>query len=201
MKQKYISQVNSANFVYPNNTLAEYDVEIIHDLKENQVSGTVSGLTINASGANLVVTFDYQWLLNSAEPFITSDNKLNVISVHLMTSDRKYFKPWVCVGFVQDANPALTTKSGTFTQTVTPAMMGQSSFGTGTAYVEIRFMGKRTIFPVVGNNAIIPATPTPTPTHTPTPTPTVTSGYVPPTPTPTPTHTTTPTTTPTQTPT
>ena len=35
MSKKYIAQNDVHNFVYANNTLAQYDTEIIHDLKED----------------------------------------------------------------------------------------------------------------------------------------------------------------------
>ena len=75
MSKKYIAQINNSNFVYPNNKLAEYDVEIIHELKENSVSGTTSGLSIsyNSGTGNISISFTYQWLLNSAEPFISNN--------------------------------------------------------------------------------------------------------------------------------
>jgi len=45
MSNKYISQINKQNFVYPNNDIAEYDVDIIHDINNNSVSGTVTNFT------------------------------------------------------------------------------------------------------------------------------------------------------------
>ena len=66
MSKKYIAQINNTNFVYPNYKLAEYDVEIIHELKENSVSGTTSGFSIlyNSGTGNLQLSFTYQWYLN-----------------------------------------------------------------------------------------------------------------------------------------
>jgi len=183
MSKKYISQINNSNFVYPNNKLAEYDVEIIHELKENSVSGTTSGfdMSYNSGTGNISISFTYQWYLNSAEPFISNDNKLNILSLHLMTNDKKYFKPWICVGLIQDNNTALSYKTDTQNFVVTPAMVGQASFTDGTYFAEIRMMGHRAVFPLNYSDVISGiATPTPTPTNTPTHTPT-------PTPTPTPT--------------
>ena len=189
MSKKYIKQVNNDNFVFPNNTLAEYDAEIIHDLKENSVQGVLTGfspLTYSASTESVGVSFTYQWSLNGAEPFISNDNKLNILSVHMQSPDKKYYKPWICVGQVQDNNVNLTYKTDTFTVFVTPQMMGQTRFTTGTFYFEIRFLGHRAVFPISVSGAL--AIPTPTPTPSPTPTgPTPTPGG--PTPTPTPTST------------
>ena len=189
MSNKYIKQIDNNNFVFPNNTLAEYDAEIIHDLKENSVQGVLTGfspLTYSASTQSVGVSFTYQWSLNGAEPFISNDNKLNILSVHMQSPDKKYYKPWICVAQVQDNNVNLTYKTDTFTVFVTPQMMGQTVFTTGTFYFEIRFLGHRAVFPISVSGAL--AIPTPTPTPSPTPTgPTPTPGG--PTPTPTPTAT------------
>jgi hypothetical protein len=189
MSNKYIKQIDNDNFVFPNNTLAEYDVDIIHDLKENSVQGVITGfspLTFSGSPANIGISFTYQWSLNGAEPFISNDNKLNVLSLHMQSPDRKFYKPWTCVGLVQDNNVNLTYKTDTFLVWVTPQMMGQTSFSSGTYYFEIRFLGHRAIFPISVAEPL--ALPTPTPTPSPTPTgPTPTPGG--PTPTPTPTAT------------
>ena len=184
MSRKFIKQVNTENFLYAGNTLAEYDVEIIHDLKENSVSGITSGFTTSFSSGNLVVSFNYNWSLNNAEPFISNDGKLNVLSLHMMTADKKYFKPWICVGLVQNNNTALTTVTGSTSFTITPAMAGVGSFTNGTYYYEIRYIGKRGIYAEEISSSVALPTPTPTPTATPTPTPGLS-----PTPTPTPSGT------------
>ena len=44
MSKKYVGQVNSTNFVYPNATIAEYDQTIIHDINNNMVSGNVTNI-------------------------------------------------------------------------------------------------------------------------------------------------------------
>jgi len=195
MSKKYISQINNPNFVYPNNKLVEYDVEIIHDLKENSVSGSTTGfaMSYDSGTGNISFSFTYQWYLNNAEPFISNNNKLNILSVHMMTNDKKYFKPWICVGLIQRDNTSLSYVTDTQNFEVTPQMVGQTSFTNGTYFVEVRMMGHRAVFPLnySYNVSSIPVpTPTPTPTHTPTPTPT--SGLSP-TPTPTPTPSKTPT--------
>jgi hypothetical protein len=184
MSNKYIKQIDKENFIYPGNTLAEYDVTIIHDLKENSVSGATSGFTTSLSGSNLVVSFSYDWELNGAEPFISNDGKLNVLSLHMMTADKKYYKPWICVGLVQNNNTALTSVTGTTSFTITPAMAGVSSFVNGTYYYEIRFIGKRGIYAEEHSGSVVLPSPTPTMTVTPSPTPGLS-----PSPTPTPSAT------------
>jgi hypothetical protein len=188
MSKKYIAQNNVSNFVYPNNTLTQYDVEIIHDLKEDTVTGTVSNFTMTNSGSNLIVSFNYTWNLNTAEPFINNIGQISLLSLHMMTPDKLYFKPWINVGYVSDANTSLTTKSGTASFTITPAMAGTSSFNSGDYFYEVRFIGHRSIYAVPMQSTEIAATPTPTPT----PTPSATPGYIPSTPTPTPTPSSTP---------
>jgi hypothetical protein len=191
MSRKYIGQLNKDNFVYPNYRIAEYDTEIIHDLKENPVTGSISGVTITPSGTSINVTFSYNWNLNGAEPFISDANKLNVLSVHLMTGTKQYFKPWVCIGYVDDANTAATTASGTKTITVLPSMLNQTSFTNGTYYLEFRLMSKRQVLPVLAHINFVQPSPTPTPS----------ASAVPPGASPTATPTLTPTKTPADTPT
>ena len=184
MSKKYIAQINNNNFVYPNYKLAEYDVDIVHELKENSVSGSTTGFSIlyNSGTGNLQLSFTYQWYLNSAEPFISNDGKLNILSLHIMTNDKKYFKPWICVGLIQRTNTALTYVTDTQNFIITPQMVGQTSFTDGTYFAEIRMMGHRAVFPLNYSDTVSGiATPTPTPTNTRTPTPTPTT-----TPTPTP---------------
>ena len=201
--KKYIGQVNSDNFIYPNNTLYEYDVEIIHDINNNSVSGDVTNFSLSKSGPNINVTFDYVWNKNGAEPYIYPTNSLHLFSVHMMSDSQSYFKPWICVGSKTTTGTTQTTVSGAYAVTVTPAMVGVSSFGNGNYYFEIRFIGHRGIDPVLISQPFNIATPTPTPSPTssagsiaPSPTPT-TSAYAPGTThTPTPTPTYTPTSTP-----
>jgi hypothetical protein len=186
MSKKYIGQIDNSNFVFPNYKLAEYDIEIIHQIKDNSVSGTTSGFDISYSAGNISISFTYQWYLNSAEPFISNDGKLNILSLHIMTNDKKYFKPWICVGLIQDNNTSLTGKTDTQNFVVTPQMVGQASFTSGTYFAEIRMMGHRAVFPLNYSDTVVIPTPTPTPTSTNTPTPTPTPTGTP-TPTPTPT--------------
>jgi len=194
MSKKYISQKDIENFVYPNHTLSEYDIELIQDIKDNSVYGTITSFSASFSGANIVITFNYDWRLNGAEPFIGGNGKLNILSVHMMAPNTTYFKPWRMVDFVQTTNVNTTTKNGTFTATITPGEFQVSSFNQGTYNFEIRMIGHRAIYPIcVSQSLVAPSsTPTPTPTKTPAPGATLT-------PTPTPTVTNTPGLTPTPT--
>lgn len=148
MSLKYIQEYQNNNFVYPNNDPWEYGDEIVHDINNNSVSGTVTSFTALLSGGSINVNFAYTWSKNGAEPFIANNGKLNVLSVHMMSNTNLYYKPWRLVGFVSDSNTSITSKSGSFSVTVTPSMMGQTSFTTGTYYFEIRMIGKRAVSPL-----------------------------------------------------
>ena len=72
MGRKYIKQRTSSNFVYPNNSLEEYDINIVHDINNNSVSGTtttISGSSVSSSG--ITFSFNYTWAQNGAELFST----------------------------------------------------------------------------------------------------------------------------------
>ena len=209
MSRKYIKQFDNDNFVYPNNNLAEYDIEIVHDINNNSVTGSVinfSATTVTTS--SITFSFGYTWTKNGAEPFILNNGHLSVLSVHCFVNGQQYYKPWNLVDEINTSDVNVTTVTGIETFTITPGQFGLGSFSSGTYYFEFRFIGHRAIYPVCASLNITTATPTPTPTPTatagptftptPTPTPTATGG---PTFTPTPTPTVTPTGTPTSTPT
>lgn len=183
MSRKYIKQINDLDFVYPNSRLAEYDVEIVHDINDNSVSGTVtsfSATTVSTTG--ITFTISDSWALNNAEPWIRNSNELSIYSVHMLAPSQNYYKPWRVVHSRSTSTITATTFSETSaTFTVTPSLAGVSSFTNGIYYFEIRFIGHRSIFPVCAQ-LNISTIPSPTPTPTPTPTATAT-----PTPTPTPT--------------
>ena len=190
MSNKYIAQINNQNFIYPNNDLPEYDIDIIHDLNDNSVSGTItnfSATTITSTG--FTFTHDWSWSKNGAEPFISAVDDLHLLSVHMLAAGQTYFKPWRLVDIVTSGTTTGTTYSGTNTITVTPSQMGLSTFIYGTYYFEFRFIGSNAIYPVCYTyDASTLPTPTPTPTPSPTPTPTVVPTATPTlTPTPTPT--------------
>lgn len=189
MSNKYISQINNQNFVFPNFNLAEYDIDIIHNLNEDSVSGTISNFvntSITTTGATF--THDWTWSKNNADPVISNSGVINLLSVHVLAPGQDYFKPWRCVDLVTSGTTTGTTYSGSNTITVTPSQLGLTSFSQGTFYFEFRFIGQKAIYPVCQSYyaGSLP-TPTPTPTATPTATPTPTPTPVGPTPTPTPT--------------
>ena len=193
MSRKYIKQVDNDNFVYPNNNLAEYDIEIIHDINNNSVTGSVvnfSATTVTSS--SITFSFGYTWTKNGAEPFILNNGHLSLLSVHCFVNGQQYYKPWNLIYEINTSDPNATSVTGIETFTITPGQFGLSSFTDGIYYFEFRFIGHRAVYPICASlnvTAITPITPTPTPTITATPTPTVTGG---PTFTPTPTPSATP---------
>jgi len=200
MSRKYISQVNNQNFVFPNNVVPEYDLEIIHNINDNCVYGVVRDFSGTTIGSDLVVSFDYTWDLQGAEPYIRNSSAVAVLSVHAMGPNEVYYKPYKTVGrFFFNDIPITRIDSGVtpgfdrLSFTITAASLGIPSLSNGTYYFEVRFIGQRCVYPVCF--AFNYAAPTPTPTATPTPTPTPTG--IEPTPTPTVTPTATPTPTPT----
>jgi hypothetical protein len=188
MPIKYIKQIINQDFVYPNNEVSEYDQEIVHDLNENSVSGTVVTLTATtATSTGMTFSISTTWSLNSAEPFIRNSNNLAIYSVHMLAPGQNYYKPWRIV-HSRSLNPY--TGQTSFSETgatfsVTAAQAGVASFVPGTYYFEVRFIGHRAIYPVMVQRTIgippfpVAPTPTPTPTVTPTatPTPTPTSTF------------------------
>jgi hypothetical protein len=195
MSRKYIPQIDSLDFVYPNNFTAEYDLEIIHDINDNCVSGNVtvfSATTISTTG----ITFNIQgdWSLNSAEPYVDIDGGfLSVASIHMMGPTQSYYRPWRMVRNITSTGLTNTYISINENFTALPSMLGLTGFTTGTYYFEVRMIGKKCVYPICVTLPITmpaPPTPTPTPTSTPTPTPTATPTVtITPTPTPTPTIT------------
>ena len=164
--KKYISQINNPNFIYPNNNLAQYDIEIIHDINNNSVSGTVTNFIATKSGNNLDVTFDYTWIKNGAEPYIYNSTNLYILSLHIMDPSKTYFNPFRCVSSVTTTSVSSNTISGTGNFTITPANMGVSSFVDGLYSFLIKFIGHRAIYPVYVQQTVTTINPTPTPTPT-----------------------------------
>ena len=180
MSRKYISQQNVDNFIYPNNVLKQYGVEIVHNINNNSVSGTVTNFTgTSISVSAITMSFNYTWSLNGAEPFIDDAGDYNILSVHMMAPSGLYYKPWRQV-YGKYAT-ATTGNTGSVSVALTPSQLGLTYFTDGNYYFEIRMIGKKSIQPICQTLVVSGLTPpTPTPTPSPTPGPTAT-----PTPTPT----------------
>jgi hypothetical protein len=191
MGRKFIKQKDSLDFVYPNNFTAEYDLEIIHDINDNCVSGVTtvySATTMSSTG----ITFNIQgsWSLNGAEPYINiNGGVLSVASIHLLGPTQSYYRPWRLVHNITSTGTTSSSVSFNENFTVLPSELGLTGFTSGTYYSEIRMIGKKCVYPICYTLELVTPTPTPTPTPvTPTPTPvTVTPTPTPVTVTPTPT--------------
>jgi hypothetical protein len=200
MSRKYIRQQILQDFVYPNNDVAQYDVEIVQNINNNCVDGDInsfSATTVSSTGITFSLNASY--ILNGAEPFNLQSGQRSVLSVHMMGATQSYFKPWRLVkNYTGSTASTGTTIVDTFT--VLPSQLGLASFSNGVYYFEFRFIGHKCVLPVCYTLNLVAPTPTPTPTSTPTPTPTATPVGPTPTPTSTPTPTPTSTSTPTPTP-
>jgi hypothetical protein len=147
---KYIPQLNNQNFVFPNYDLAEYDVDIIHDINDYSVSGTVTNFVVSGTARTTGITFthDYTWSKNGAQTFISTSGQIHLLSVHMIAGGQTYYKPWRLVDLVTSGTTGLSTYSGSNTVTVTPSMMGLTTFSSGTYYFEIRMIGLKAIYPI-----------------------------------------------------
>ena len=148
---KYIPQLNETDFVYPNFEISEYDVDIIHNINNNSVSGIITDfvLTGTARTTGFTITHSNIWYLNGAEPFFRTNGALGLYSLHMLAAGQNYYKPWRIV----DVNSTLTTGSTTFNTTsravtITPSMMGLTTFSSGTYYFEFRFIGLKSIYAI-----------------------------------------------------
>lgn len=146
---KYIPQLNETNFVFPNYEISEYDVDIIHDINNLSVSGTVTNFVVSGTARTTGITFthDWTWSQNGAEPFISSNDEIHLLSVHMIAGGQTYYKPWRCVDIITTVTGS-TVYSGSNTVTVTPSMMGLTTFSSGTYYFEIRMIGLKSIYPI-----------------------------------------------------
>jgi hypothetical protein len=147
---KYISQINNQNFVYPNYDLAEYDVDIVHNINNTSVSGIVTSFSaVTASSSVIQVRYTNTWSRNDAEVFIRPSNVLSISSLHVMAPNQLYYKPWRTI----DSTSTTLTGVTTFTNTnrliqFTAAGLGLTTLVSGVYNFEFRFIGATSIFPV-----------------------------------------------------
>jgi hypothetical protein len=194
MSRKYIRQQILQDFVYPNNEVSQYDIDIVQDINDNSVDGLVNSFSATTvTSTFLEITTNLTWNLNGAEPFIRNSNQLSYLSIHMLAPGQDYYKPWRIVLTSTAGDLSLTGITDTIVFTVTPSSVGLTTFTSGTYYFEVRFIGHLSVYPVCVNLDLTLPTPTPTPTATPTATPTPTEPEPTPTPTATPTATATPT--------
>ena len=149
MSYKYIPQINNQNFVYPNNYLAEYDVDILQNINDNYVSGYTTGFTATtATSTGITITFYYNWSKNNADGFILQNGNLAILSVHCLAAGQTYYKPWRIIGYRNTSDTSATTYSNTAIISFTPDRMGLTTFVSGTYYFEVRFIGSKAIYPI-----------------------------------------------------
>jgi hypothetical protein len=150
MSNKYISQVNNQNFIFPNYDLAEYDVEVIQNINDNSVTGTISSFSVSGTSTTtgITLTYNYTWNKNNADIFIDNSGNLHLLSVHMLAAGQTYYKPWRCVEMVSTGTTIYTAYTGSDTIVVTPSTMGLTTFSSGTYYFEFRFIGLKSIYPV-----------------------------------------------------
>ena len=159
MGRKYITNQQDINYVYPNNIINQYDVEIVHDVNDNCVTGTVtnfSGITYNP--ILLTIRFDYTWNLNGAERMLNyNDSATMVLSVHGMNtptniygSPQGYFNPWRMLVHLTGTTNATTQTVTALTTSFTPAMFGLVTFpaSPATFEFEIRMISKNCVLPI-----------------------------------------------------
>lgn len=203
--RKYIAEQTRTNFIYPNNNIKIYDIgDLVQNVNSNVVSGSTSNFNATLTTSSMFVSFDFTWLKNGAESFIRhvdfyGFDLLSVFSLHILTPDVTYTKPWKVNAAWITGNITATTVNSSLNRTVTPESLGLTSFIEGMYYFEIRFIGENENFIVRESRYLVPENVTPTPTPTPSSTP-GTSPTPSSTSTPTPTSTTTPTPTPSVTP-
>jgi hypothetical protein len=194
MVKKYVAGRVYDNFVYPNNNINIYDVELNTTTIPNDyaVSGNVtnfSATTVSSTG--ITFDFDYSWVNpNSGAVVINDNNDQMLLSVHLMVPQKIYYKPWRTVAYdYYNIGPqpwvgGITSATGSLLFTILPSDFGLTAFTNGDYPIEVRMIGRRQVLPICityNISTIVDPTPTPTPTPSVTPTNPVT-----PTPTPTP---------------
>lgn len=149
MSNKYISQINNTNFVYPNYDLAEYDVEIVHNINNYSVSGYVTSFSaVTVSSSNITINYNMTWIKNNAEIFLRQNGNINFISIHGIAASKIYYKPFLVVSSISSPNTGQTTQTFNGSFSMAPVQFGLSSFVTGPYYFEIRFIGGNSIYPI-----------------------------------------------------
>lgn len=148
--KRYIKQITRDNFLYPNNDKSYYDNEIIHSINDGFPTGTIDLITINQfNSSTLDFTVEWEYFRNGCELFKNIDNSYTYITFHLLAPDQIYYKPWRYVGRFNDITPYTGTSIESDTQIiVSPSDLGLTGFTNGEYQLEVRFIGKRAIYPV-----------------------------------------------------
>ena len=159
MSRKYITNQQDINFIYPNKVINQYDCEIIHDINENCVTGTITNFTATTiASSGMTISFDYTWNLNGADRMLNwTDDATMILSLHGMNtptnaygSPQGYYNPWRML-YHLTGTTSTTSMSGTInTGVISAAMFGLTTLPTSsTAYeFEIRMISKNCILPI-----------------------------------------------------
>jgi len=147
--KKYIKQIDSTDFVYPNNNISEYGTTIIHDINNNSVTGNISGFTCTYQAAD-VCTFEYdwEWFSNGAEPFIEDGGEGVFLSAHIMPAGTSYYKAWKTFDYIKYPYTGQTSQWGHNEVDIYPADVNMTNLQNGIYYFEFRFIGHRSTFAV-----------------------------------------------------
>ena len=151
--KKYIAQVDSTNFVYPNHDISEYDTYILHDINHHSVSGTVESFQFSQATPpedNLIICrLEFTWSLNDAEPFIDDEGNLKLLSVHALPSTLNYYKPWHLEEFWNSTDNTITGYTSAVSYFgMVPKDYGLTKFYNGDYFFEFRFIGHRSIYTI-----------------------------------------------------
>lgn len=149
MSKRYIPQIPNNNFVYPNNNKVEYDQEIIHDINNNTVTGSITGVSLSQglSAGTIDLGYTWFWSLNNAKRVLTNGGSTAFVSVHMMTPNQDYFKPWRMVDH-NSGSPTATIAGSIEVINITPASFGVSSFPFGEYKFEFRILGEEQVNPI-----------------------------------------------------
>jgi hypothetical protein len=159
MGRKYITNQQDINYVYPNNIINQYDVEIVHDINNNCVLGSVSNFAISGySSTGLTITFDYTWFLNGAERMLNwVDSATMILSLHGMNAPNNiygtpqgYFNPWRMLTHVTGTTTTTSQSGSVNTGVLVPAMFGLATFPAAptTFEFEIRMISRNCVLPI-----------------------------------------------------
>ena len=167
MSKRYIPQTPNNDFVYPNNDKVEYDENIVHEINDNTVSGTISGLTLSYSGPNLQLQYTYEWSKNGADTWVRESGNTGLLSVHMLAPNQEYFSAWRIVDSVSTptTNPTVIGPIS-LTRYISPSSFGLTSWPAGQYTFEFRFIGLKQNY-IICETATLAGLPTPTPTSTP----------------------------------
>ena len=171
MSKRYIPQTPNNDFVYPNNDRFEYDEEIVHEINNNVVSGSITNLALSRSGSLLRLQYTIVYDRNGSEPFVSVNYFQQFVSVHVLAPNQDYFKPWRMIDSrSQYLGPGQSyTYTDNYSQSISvnrdASWVGLSEWPEGEYVFEFRIHGLKQNL-IICDTAQLGAIPTPTPTPT-----------------------------------